>query len=44
MDDSKKRSVEEHSVDFNDYDIIKEGEAEILMQSKNKVFFNKTQV
>jgi len=32
------------SVDFNDYTIIKEGEAEILMHRNNQVFFNKTQV
>ncbi|XP_074308351.1 tRNA (guanine(26)-N(2))-dimethyltransferase 2-like [Silene latifolia] len=30
--------------DINDYTIIKEGEAEILMHKKNQVFFNKTQV
>lgn len=31
--------------DLNDYTIIKEGEAEILMPAeKNKVFYNKTQV
>ncbi|XP_071735108.1 tRNA (guanine(26)-N(2))-dimethyltransferase 2-like [Rutidosis leptorrhynchoides] len=30
--------------DLNDYIIIKEGEAEILMHSKNEVFYNKTQV
>ncbi|XP_044468795.1 probable tRNA (guanine(26)-N(2))-dimethyltransferase 2 isoform X2 [Mangifera indica] len=30
--------------DLNDYTIIKEGEAEILMHAKNKVFYNKTQV
>lgn len=32
------------STDLNDYTIIKEGEAEILMHAKNEVFFNKTQV
>ncbi|PPR94717.1 hypothetical protein GOBAR_AA25954 [Gossypium barbadense] len=32
------------SMDLNDYTIIKEGEAEILMHAKNEVFFNKTQV
>jgi hypothetical protein len=31
------------SVDLNDYAIIKEGEAEILMR-KNEVFYNPTQV
>ncbi|CAI9272626.1 unnamed protein product [Lactuca saligna] len=30
--------------DLNDYTIIKEGEAEILMHTKNEVFYNKTQV
>ena len=30
--------------DLNDYTIIKEGEAEILMHAKNEVFYNKTQV
>lgn len=50
MGGSKDGSVEnEHkgnsmSVDFNDYDVIKEGEAEILMHRNNKVFYNKTQV
>lgn len=32
------------ATDLNDYTIIKEGEAEILMHAKNQVFFNKTQV
>ncbi|TYJ27661.1 hypothetical protein E1A91_A07G202800v1 [Gossypium mustelinum] len=32
------------SMDLNDYTIIKEGEAEILMHAKNEVFYNKTQV
>ncbi|GKV16964.1 hypothetical protein SLEP1_g27525 [Rubroshorea leprosula] len=31
-------------MDLNDYTIIKEGEAEILMHAKNEVFYNKTQV
>ncbi|XP_024975103.1 probable tRNA (guanine(26)-N(2))-dimethyltransferase 1 [Cynara cardunculus var. scolymus] len=30
--------------DLNDYIVIKEGEAEILMHTKNEVFYNKTQV
>ncbi|KAG9137314.1 hypothetical protein Leryth_014946 [Lithospermum erythrorhizon] len=30
--------------DLNDYSVIKEGEAEILMHAKNEVFYNKTQV
>lgn len=32
------------SSDLNDFTIIKEGEAEILMHAKNEVFYNKTQV
>ncbi|KAL2896112.1 hypothetical protein RDABS01_037896 [Bienertia sinuspersici] len=49
MGSSKDGSIEEHKensniVDFNDYVIIKEGEAEILMHSDNQVFFNKAQV
>lgn len=32
------------SFDLNDYTIIKEGDAEILMHAKNEVFYNKTQV
>ncbi|KAL5582090.1 hypothetical protein UlMin_014532 [Ulmus minor] len=32
------------AMDLNDYTIIKEGEAEILMHAKNEVFYNKTQV
>ncbi|XP_042501685.1 probable tRNA (guanine(26)-N(2))-dimethyltransferase 2 isoform X3 [Macadamia integrifolia] len=32
------------SVDPNDYTIIKEGEAEIIMLAKNEVFYNKAQV
>ncbi|KAL1557132.1 methylamine--glutamate N-methyltransferase [Salvia divinorum] len=32
------------SFDINDYTIIKEGEAEILIHVKNEVFFNKAQV
>ncbi|XP_012851888.1 PREDICTED: probable tRNA (guanine(26)-N(2))-dimethyltransferase 2 isoform X2 [Erythranthe guttata] len=30
--------------DLNDYTVIKEGEAEILMHVKNEVFYNRTQV
>ncbi|KAI3799073.1 hypothetical protein L1987_34363 [Smallanthus sonchifolius] len=30
--------------DLNDFTIIREGEAEILMHTKNEVFYNKTQV
>ncbi|KAK4346404.1 hypothetical protein RND71_032743 [Anisodus tanguticus] len=33
-----------NSFDVNDYTIIKEGDAEILMHAKNEVFYNKTQV
>ena len=32
------------TTDLNDYTVIKEGEAEILMHNKNKVFLNKAQV
>lgn len=32
------------AMDLNDYKIIKEGEAEILMQPENEVFYNKAQV
>lgn len=32
------------SFDINDFTIIKEGEAEILMHTKNAVFYNKAQV
>ncbi|XP_043704199.1 probable tRNA (guanine(26)-N(2))-dimethyltransferase 2 [Telopea speciosissima] len=32
------------STDPNEYTVIKEGEAEILMHAKNEVFYNKTQV
>ncbi|XP_010694111.2 tRNA (guanine(26)-N(2))-dimethyltransferase 2 isoform X2 [Beta vulgaris subsp. vulgaris] len=50
MGSSKDGSVEEEhkdnsaSIDLNDYAIIKEGEAEILMHRENQVFFNKAQV
>lgn len=40
----EKASTEEVPFDLNEVTIIKEGEAEILMKSKNKVFFNKAQV
>ncbi|XAR51626.1 tRNA (guanine(26)-N(2))-dimethyltransferase [Bertholletia excelsa] len=40
----EKTAKEEKSFDVNDYKIIKEGEAEILMHAKNEVFYNKTQV
>ncbi|KAF5735612.1 hypothetical protein HS088_TW15G01121 [Tripterygium wilfordii] len=32
------------SIDLNDFTVVKEGEAEILMHAKNEVFFNKAQV
>jgi tRNA (guanine26-N2/guanine27-N2)-dimethyltransferase len=32
------------ATNLDDYTVIKEGEAEILMHKKNKVFFNKAQV
>lgn len=32
------------ATNLNDYKIIKEGEAEILMHAKNEVFYNKAQV
>ncbi|CAO2817305.1 unnamed protein product [Amaranthus hypochondriacus] len=44
MGDLKEGSVEKESVDFNDYIVIKEGEAEIIMHRNNEVFFNKAQV
>ena len=42
--DEEKQRSKSMSTDLNDYTIIKEGEAEILMHSKNEVFYNKTQV
>ncbi|KAG6396146.1 hypothetical protein SASPL_142288 [Salvia splendens] len=45
MGDEEKRAPETPaSLDINDYTVIKEGEAEILMHVKNQVFFNKAQV
>lgn len=41
---STKKSSTLASTDPNDYTIIKEGDAEILMHSNNQVFYNKTQV
>ncbi|OVA10995.1 tRNA (guanine(26)-N(2))-dimethyltransferase [Macleaya cordata] len=43
-DDMKQKSNKTMSTDPNDYTIIKEGEAEILMHANNEVFYNKTQV
>lgn len=40
----KKENPKGPAVDLNDYTVIKEGEAEILMHAKNEVFYNKTQV
>ncbi|KAF5758749.1 hypothetical protein HanXRQr2_Chr16g0732891 [Helianthus annuus] len=42
-DEETKTGDEEKLFDLNDYTIIKEGEAEILMHTKNEVFYNKTQ-
>ncbi|KAK9106541.1 hypothetical protein Syun_022552 [Stephania yunnanensis] len=39
-----QKSVKNSSSDPNDFKVIKEGEAEILMLANNEVFFNKTQV
>ncbi|KAL8193455.1 hypothetical protein R6Q57_026590 [Mikania cordata] len=41
-DEEKQESTTPFNL--NDYTIIKEGEAEILMHTKNEVFYNKTQV
>lgn len=47
-EDKKKKEHTQNSrtmsTDLNDYKIIKEGEAEILMHAKNEVFYNKAQV
>ncbi|KAA8547883.1 hypothetical protein F0562_004312 [Nyssa sinensis] len=42
--EEEKQTSETMSSDLNNYTIIKEGEAEILMHAKNQVFYNKTQV
>ncbi|XP_047317155.1 probable tRNA (guanine(26)-N(2))-dimethyltransferase 2 [Impatiens glandulifera] len=42
--EEKKTNIDLLSSDLNDYTIIKEGEAEILMHTKNEVFYNKAQV
>ncbi|KAG8366972.1 hypothetical protein BUALT_Bualt16G0023900 [Buddleja alternifolia] len=45
--DGKIGGEEKHTVaafDINDFVVIKEGEAEILMHAKNEVFYNKAQV
>lgn len=42
--EEKQQKENGTSFDLNDYTIIKEGDAEILMHAKNEVFYNKTQV
>lgn len=42
--DEEKQTSKAMSFDLNDFTVIKEGEAEILMHAKNEVFYNKTQV
>ncbi|KAL3844577.1 hypothetical protein ACJIZ3_001980 [Penstemon smallii] len=47
MDGADERNGDEEKhqkFDPNDFTVIKEGEAEILMHAKNEVFYNKTQV
>ncbi|KAJ8557211.1 hypothetical protein K7X08_002836 [Anisodus acutangulus] len=45
MEHSKNGDEEKHTCfDVNDYTIIKEGKAQILMHPTNQVFYNKTQV
>lgn len=39
-----EQNNQQKQIDLNDYTVIKEGEAEILMHAKNEVFYNKTQV
>lgn len=45
-DEEKKQQEADKTESFNvdDFKIIKEGEAEILMHAKNEVFYNKAQV
>nr|GLL39138.1 probable tRNA (guanine(26)-N(2))-dimethyltransferase 1 [Ipomoea trifida] len=45
-DEEKKQQEANNTASFNadDFKIIKEGEAEILMHAKNEVFYNKAQV
>ena len=40
----EKQESKGTSFDINDFTVIKEGEAEILMHTKNAVFYNKAQV
>ncbi|XP_059670475.1 tRNA (guanine(26)-N(2))-dimethyltransferase 1-like [Cornus florida] len=42
--EEEKQRTETVPSDLNDFTIIKEGEAEIIMHAKNEVFYNKTQV
>lgn len=42
--EEEKKQETSTPFDLNDYTIIREGEAEILMHTKNEVFYNKTQV
>lgn len=46
VDDGKKQNGDPavDPFDLNDFTVIKEGKAEILMHTKNQVFFNKAQV
>lgn len=43
-DNHHTSAPETASFDIDEYKIIKEGEAEILMHKKNEVFYNKAQV
>ena len=43
-EEQQKETSKAASLDLNDYTVIREGEAEILMHAKNEVFYNKTQV
>lgn len=44
VEEKQQKSSKTLSTDPNDYTIIKEGDAEILMLANNEVFYNKTQV
>lgn len=44
VEEKQQKSSKTISTDPNDYTIIKEGDAEILMLANNEVFYNKTQV
>lgn len=43
-DEEKHQNGDAAPFDLNDFTVIKEGEAEILMHVKNEVFYNRTQV